>query len=416
MKREELTLLMTLAGALLLSFTACQKPQQEDLHDNLQEVKIVVHAPSTLSQPTLLTLEASIAKDEKGMECSVSGNEVSARLARGQYTLTAKATYKVEGNPNPIVIPHSSTFEVSGGEDLATYDIHLVYAPQDDKKGLLFSEIFFSGTLNSDKKQYNDDKYIIIANSSLTTPQYLDGLVFVRSGHTSTWKYSAKPKPDIENTLLVDLALQFPGRGTDHPVKPGERVVICQSAINHRDNNPNSADLSIADFEWVDDKSASQHDMPNNPAVPDLLPLFYTEATQDDFGWNMNNNGGHGYGLIRPGWTDAASYITNPDNIQKWSYDVVVGSIHIPSQSGDPYLKIPNEWIVDFVTTGLRNDKEWEIVSPLVDRGMACVADKFNSDSRYSLAVKRKKNVKGEWIDTNDSSNDFEAVKATLLP
>lgn len=414
MKREELTLLMTLAGALLLSFTACQKPQQEDLHDKLQEVKIVVHAPSTLSQPTLLTLEASIAKDEKGMECSVSGNEITAKLARGQYTLTARATYKVEGNPNPIVIPHSSTFEVSGGEDLATYDIHLVYTPQDDKKGLLFCEIFFSGTLNSDKKQYNDDKYIIIANSSRTTPQYLDGLVFVRSGHMSNMKYNAKPKPDIENTLLVDLALQFPGRGTDYPVGPGERIVICQSAINHSKYNPNSADLSIADFEWVDDKSASQHDMPNNPAVPDLLPLFYTEATQDDFGWNMNNNGGHGYGLIRPGWTDAASYITNPDNIQKWGYEIVIGGK--PSYiTEDPYLKIPNGWIVDFVTTGLRNEKEWEIVSPLVDRGMACVADNHDSDSRYSLAVKRKKNVKGEWIDTNDSSNDFEAVKATLL-
>ena len=407
---------MTLAGALLLSFTACQKPQQEDLHDNLQEVKIVVHAPSTLSQPTLLTLEASIAKDEKGMECSVSGNEITAKLAHGQYTLTAKATYRVQGEPNPIVIPHSSTFEVLGGKDLAQHDIHLVYTPQGDKKGLIFSEIFFTGTLNSDGKQYNDDKYIIIVNSSLTTPQYLDGLVFVRSGHMSNQKYNAKPKPDIENTLLVDLALQFPGRGTDHPVKPGERIVICQSAINHRNNNPNSADLSIADFEWVDDKSASEHDMPNNPAVPDLLPLFYTEATQGDFEWSMNNNGGHGYGLIRPGWTDAASYIKNPANIQRWSYDIVMGPNHLPNVPGDPYLKIPNGWIVDFVTTGLRNEKEWGIVSPLVDRGMASVADNHNSDSRYFLAVKRKKNGKGEWIDTNNSTNDFEAVKATLLP
>ena len=415
MKREKLTLLMTLAGALLLSFTACQKPQQEDLHDSLQEVKIVVHAPSTLSQPTLLALEASIAKDEKGMECSVAGNEVSARLARGQYTLTAKATYKVEGNPNPIVIPHSSTFEVLGGKGLAQHDIHLVYTPQDDKKGLLFCEIFFTGTLNSDKKQYNDDKYIIIANSSLTTPQYLDGLVFVRSGHMSDLKYNAKPKPDIENTLLVDLALQFPGQGTDHPVRPGERIVICQSAINHKTANPNSADLSTADFEWVDSKSASPHDMPNNPAVPDLLPL-YTDDSEGDFGWSMNNNGGHGYGLIRPGWTDAASYINNPANIQRWTFDVVSGPNHLPNVPGDPYLKIPNGWIVDFVTTGLRNDKEWEIVSPLVDAGMACVADNHNSDSRYFLAVKRKVNGKGEWADTNNSSDDFEAVKATLLP
>lgn len=398
-----------------MSFTACQKPQQADLHDSLQEVKIVVHAPSTLSQPTLLTLEASIAKDEKGTECSVSGNEITAKLARGQYTLTAKATYRVQGVPNPIVISHSSTFEVLGGEDLAQYDIHLMYTPQDDKKGLIFSEIFFSGTLNSDNKQYDDDKYIIIVNSSLTTPQYLDGLVFVRSGHMSNLKYNAKPKPDIENTLLVDLALQFPGNGTDYPVGPGERIVICQSAINHRTPNPNSADLSTANFEWVDDKSALAHDMPNNPAVPDLLPL-YTNDTQGDFGWSMNSNGGHGYGLIRPAWTDAASYINNPANIQRWRYDVVSGPHHLPNVPGDPYLKIPNGWIVDFVTTGLRNDKEWEIVSPLVDRGMACVADNHNSDSRYFLAVKRKVNGKGEWVDTNNSSDDFEAVKATLLP
>ena len=68
------------------------------------------------------------------------------------------------------------------------------------------------------------------------------------------------------------------------------------------------------------------------------------------------------------------------------------------------------------MTTGTKQEKEWEIVNPLVDAGMACVADKFNSDSRYFLAVKRKKNGKGEWIDTNNSTTDFEAVKATLLP
>lgn len=407
---------ITIIAALLLATSAllgCEKENNGNKLDSPREVKITVCPPTTIGKSTLISLDAVMERDGMKEDCTVSGNVISARLTPGRYALSLKASYHAEVSAVPIVVDYDGTVDVDAEENVAEFDAQLIYAPQDDHRGLLIREIFYTGTLDAHGKQYDDDKYIIISNSSLTTPQKLDGLVFIRSGHMTDLRYEAKPMPDLDNFLLIDIAYQFPGSGNDHVVKPGGSVIICQSAINHRESNPNSADLTIADFEWEDSKSAYEHDMPNNPAVPDMLPLYIYDSNSD-FGWAMNTNGGHGYALIRPQWDDASSYLKNPKNTQRWTFTIAGIQGKIP---GDPYIKIPNGWIVDFVATGLKDDIEWSIVSPLIDAGVACVVNDINSDARYSLSVQRKRTANGvSWEDTNNSTNDFEAKKGSLLP
>ena len=60
----------------------------------------------------------------------------------------------------------------------------------------------------------------------------------------------------------------IPGNGKDYPVQPGKSLLICDKAIDHREANSNSFDLSNADFEWYDD-SDKNPDI-DNPQVTNL--------------------------------------------------------------------------------------------------------------------------------------------------
>ena len=60
---------------------------------------------------------------------------------------------------------------------------------------------------------------------------------------------------------------QFPGSGWEHPVAPGETVVIATDAIDHSAFLDEILDLSGADFEM------SGPQAPDNPAVPSLLDV-----------------------------------------------------------------------------------------------------------------------------------------------
>ncbi len=56
--------------------------------------------------------------------------------------------------------------------------------------------------------------------------------------------------PDIRNSAVpVAAVYRIPGSGKEHPVKPGESIVLCDIGINHKNENPNSIDLSKANFE-----------------------------------------------------------------------------------------------------------------------------------------------------------------------
>jgi hypothetical protein len=60
---------------------------------------------------------------------------------------------------------------------------------------------------------------------------------------------------------------QFPGSGREHPIQPGETVVIALQAQDHSHVHWSLPDLSGADFELEDPGGA------DNPAAPNLLPV-----------------------------------------------------------------------------------------------------------------------------------------------
>ena len=76
-------------------------------------------------------------------------------------------------------------------------------------------------------------------------------------------------------------------------------------------------------------------------------------------------------------------------------------------------VKVPNTWIVDAVVLAIKDKKKWNVISPTLDNGYAWFSTVDHDQQRYGKSVRRKYDArKHKLIDTNDSQNDFETVKA----
>lgn len=396
----------------LLLLPGCQK--EDETQGTHVDVTIAVEAPSVLASPQLLQLKGNLGD----VALRAEGATLHATVKPGTYHLDIEAEYQEMGKTSHVAASYSGDLVVEETQHHTT-KVSLVYEPPVGKDQFLITEIFFAGVLTPEKFQYLDDRYIHITNASTDKTLYLDGIVLVRTFFQSNLIYDATPMPDFEHFVYYDVAYQFPGNGHDYPVKPGETIMICQSAIDHREACPDAPDLRGALFEWIDVKDCAAHDCPNNPTVPDMRPIYVADndgASPDTY-WVMNNNGGHGYALIRPEWTSPEEFHNDPNNqYYKWTFKVVVdGHLYYPAVPGEPCMKLPNEWVEDMVVTGIRDDFEWSPCSKLLDASYASIAHTHNTDLRYYLSVQRKRTAKGGWADTNNSQQDFEGKKATRV-
>ena len=241
--------------------------------------------------------------------------------------------------------------------------------------------------------------------------RYVDGLALVRSTFQSDDK-KEQIQPDVRSTHMpVSLVMQIPGDGTTYPVKPYESIILCHSAINHAQANPNSIDLSGANFEWMSEKGYNDSETPDNPQVPDMRLIFISDPYGDGVqNWAMSTNGQHTYALAD------LQGLTAEELAKKYSYPyeevMIIEGMDPMTMPGEPALQIPNEWIIDAVNLSMKDDFQWLPVSEKLDAGYASVAPAIGDDSRYGKKVVRKPLSETSKVlkDTNNSSEDFRAV------
>ena len=72
---------------------------------------------------------------------------------------------------------------------------------------------------------------------------------------------------DIDGVTYI---FQFPGSPgeTNHPIRPGQFMVLAVDAVDHKALFPGSVDLSRADWEFYNQFSPEDID---NPSVPNLI-------------------------------------------------------------------------------------------------------------------------------------------------
>ncbi len=279
-------------------------------------------------------------------------------LVSGDYDIFARREFYLENNKK--VVTGGGKFELAGFENKDdTVLVNLITASD-----LMINEIFYTGSDYSSYYFYG--QFVELYNASRDT-FYLDGMILTRQSQTYY------PDQDEVDYVRAIYAFQFPGTpttGRDHPILPGQFIVIASDAIDHTIWNSKSIDLSGADYECFN-PMGSDYD---NPHVPNLTRLRPT--TGSDYLINLTHN---------------AVVLARGEEIEYFEYEP--GRLHI---------LIPIDQVLDGVEYA-SNTSSTKALTWRVDAGFAglgCTKYSGQSTERRELG-----------LDTNDSSFDF-----VLLP
>ena len=273
-KLQQLIGLTSIIPILIIALYSCTPDKDEFDSPKMVTHEIVLHAPLNLKNIQLIkakTILTNIRTNKKYIikDFKQKGNDfiTSFQIPQGLYNIEVVGSINNTINENKIqstVKAQKDDVKILSdtGEDLKTEISLTTYSAKD---GLVISEIFFTGTTTPAGFMYTDDQYIKIGNNSDTT-MYADGVAFIESFFTSDDKHDYKA--DIMNEAMTIVAIYvIPGSGKDVPIKPGKEITIALTAIDHRPINPNSFDLSKAEFEIYDKTSHIEGDRDNPKAV-----------------------------------------------------------------------------------------------------------------------------------------------------
>lgn len=288
-----------------------------------------------------------------------------------------------------------------------TIEMSAEYIPG-GQEGFVLAEIFFAGTETPEGKRYVGDKYFVLYNNAADTLS-ADGLILIEADLNSVQKYDLGANDFRDRYCAVDAMYRIPGDGNTHRVAPGEVLLIADNAMDHREANANSFDLSGADFEWYDVSSSAGTTDVDNPAVENLDKLYcYTYTI-----WVPHNQGHKSFGLARfPEGMTKEQYFATDSFYISYTYQIVTAA-GTYTQSKRSYV-LPNEWIVDAVNLAPSETFQWLTFSDRLDAGYTYVAPTGSDKTRFGKAVRRKVQgfVNGRRVlqDTNNSTEDFETA------
>lgn len=421
--RKNLFFMYFMAAVLGLSFTACSDDDGNGGGDGGNDdggntnttalCAIVLDMPLNVENPTLTSATATLTNVSTNVQYTLTnfratGTQYSDTITvpSGVYNVAVEGEISYNFDDNNIITAtvknSSDNVTLTAGTEVQSKTLALnTYKAQE---GLVITEIFFTGTLTPEGKQYSDDQYFKIGNNSDET-LYLDGVAIVESDFMTVSKYDYTP--DImDKAMTVDAVYCFPGSGTDYPIEPGAEVVVALNAKNHKELNSNSIDLSTADFEFYDESENPSFTDDDNPNVTNLVNWYDYSASY----FGLHNRGFKSYAIARP-TVDVETFMT--DYHYTYTYVFTYGEYSF-DMDGDAFM-IPNDWILDAVNLSVESDFQWIVTSASLDAGWTHCGSVDHDQSRYNKAVVRKQE-NGKWVDTNNSTNDFEAdATPTLL-
>ena len=192
------------------------------------------------------------------------------------------------------------------------------------------------------------------------------------------------------------------GDGDDVLVKAGESLLICNNAQNHKATNPNSFDLTSADFEWYNESTVESMLDIDNPEV-DNLDIWYTYTKSVIM---LDAAGKRSCALAIP-----PIGMTRDRFLADYAF---TGSYIFHSPNGKDYdmtfkncFKVPNSWIVDAVNLGVSSEYLTNPWDTELDAGYTYACETSSDQTSYGLSVRRKVAADGKLVDTNNSTNDF---------
>lgn len=406
--KKNLILSMMMLAVMSTSFVSCSSDDDPVIVKN---GTVTLEMPINVTDVVLKSFEGTATDVQTGKAVTLptpvkDGNNyviTIPEIEEGNYNIAAKGaiSFLKDG------IAGTTDFEVSNTNVLLSEksnSLKLAVNSFQAEGGFVISEIFFTGTTTPENKPYSNDQYMVITNNSDVT-LYADSIAILQSEFRTNDKQDNTP--DLMNTdFSVDFVFMIPGSGTTVPVAPGQSLLVAINAINHVENNPNSFDLSGADYEFFDESS--------NPNYTDVdgtaknLDRWYTySATVTGF----HNRGFKSYAIAKMK-TDKDTWLK--DYAYTADYVFTFNEYSFP-MSTDTY-RVPNDWILDAVNLCVESEFQWIVTSSALDAGWTYCGKVDKDPERYNKAVIRKQDANGKYIDTNNSTNDFNAeVKPSMM-
>ena len=319
---------------------------------------------------------------------------VTVGLIPGDYSIMVSGSVEYDGFTYMMngTVPQASLIKtITPEEAMSNRDLQIVIRPS-KLAPLILSEIYYCGASNY---YFRDQTYHITNNGNKT--EYLDGLCFAQLHPNIASGTSTLPIwPDedgIDNFVYGLVVWQFPGNGTDYPLEPGESVVLAQEARDHRENNPDSFDNSMANWEcWSGNQGR------NNPDVANMPAIFTRNLNKMQW---LTSVFGAAFCLYRPddGTVINADYYEKDENLQT------------EVNKTTRYTKIPAGWIYDGVELlgdmSLLNKKR---IPGFVDAGGTSVEQTYCQKVVSRKVVGKRADGTPIFADTNNSTEDFEVI------
>lgn len=236
--KKILYVVLPLTAALLLGGCLKDMKDGELLHGN-KEVVVTIDLPGELS-----------ALDKSGFRVTMRNTKIGNSYVtetdqRGEARIDAEY-----GNYSLIVskaatVDGVSKFLHATGELMLNKGGNAVETPKLEIKAttrgtIILKEAYFHKTKTPDgSASYGYDQYFTLCNNS-DEVQYLDGVgvgfhTDFNSGKTANFtKFWQTPSTELRDSVPVNaFGFIFPGAGQEHPLQPGEEVVVALSAVEH---------------------------------------------------------------------------------------------------------------------------------------------------------------------------------------
>lgn len=261
------------------------------------------------------------------------------------------------------------------------------------KQGLLISKIYYAGRKDDLSKNYTADQYIELFNNS-DEDIAVDSLYFA---FTDTESTAAFPASANTGFIYAKQVFQLPGTGNQYVVKPGETVLIVNSAIDHTVSVSTSLNLTTATFEAKNIKNNNNVDV----AGLNLIHTAYSTIPSMNF-----LTGGDATVVLFRTVENASAFVT---------------TYKPGATSGSLFMKVPVNTVIDGVeclknkaTTG--PDANSKRLYSFIDAGYQFISATTGYTGEV-IARKKASEANGRvyLVDTNNSTNDF-LVSATIKP
>lgn len=387
-------------AALFASFNLFSCNSDDDFGVEVTQNSVLILNFKGENVSKINSLKIEIIETNTGTKQTVSlenQTTYSLELPYGSYNIIANGL-GIDNNGDHVAIAGGNTIVINTLSSNLTIDLLVKQFGED----FIIEEVFFTGIKTAENKNYNNSRYFKITNNTEKV-LYADNLIIATSEFFTTTDQHVTPFHPNE-AFAISAIMTVPGSGTEHPVQPGDFIVVADNAIDHTEFAPDAYNLINADFEFPNENpSLGQVD---NPNVPNMN-IIYTKMN-----YNMiflYTTSQESYVIARfPEGQNAENFLEN--NKYNYSYTNAAGNVINRSS-----YQIPNSWIIDGVNVSNPDKFLRLITSKSIDSGWTGAWPGYNGKTIRRKEAGKLKNGKTRYQDTNNSTEDFIANSDSSL-